>query len=638
MERTGDGAESVTYAYDAADRLLREDSSTRGAIEYAYDADGQLVGKSGGGHDYAYAYGVEGRLQAVRDGGLLLMSAAYDGDGKLVAEETLYHASRDLAAVPGAGLLVDFLGGGPQDEVRTDRAISAAVHAMASMAGALSCAANPAVACEASPIAVRVARELFGMGGAYVPEGVPRLLLDAGGLAPASPGLAATDEAYDTTSFVNSTVFEVPQVAATASTRDGSRAYAYGNSRLSALSGAGAVEYLQDGRGSTVQEATARGGVTAWRAYTAQGEVAAGSNPSERPFFGYNSERQDPGTGLVDMHARRYDSSSGRFGVADVVLGALSDPLSLNRYLYCESDPVNFTDPTGHVKAKVKKTISMDTSAQKGKASIGLTERLFTQVEFGMNPQKSPALAKVWGSIHTSLWEIKTSTLIREQYGVGAQWLFSNRAAASYRRNVQEIYCGNADHVKAFALDLHAFAQEYGMVPVVSTLADWCAYVAEGDVGMTSLYSILALLETNPYSWISGSSKAGSAAKGISRLYAGAGINIAKSLSGRGLVVNGKYVETSADVAEMIINAERKGSALEKIDQFHQAASFVSKEQLKNGKVFVLDDARGTKSILLQTKGGLNGQDGIYEFILETDGKISHQRFKLSDEFDGKPN
>ena len=100
MERTGDGAESVTYAYDAADRLLREDSSTRGAIEYAYDADGQLVGKSGGGHDYAYAYGVEGRLQAVRDGGLLLMSAAYDGDGKLVAEETLYQSFPLTIGVP----------------------------------------------------------------------------------------------------------------------------------------------------------------------------------------------------------------------------------------------------------------------------------------------------------------------------------------------------------------------------------------------------------------------------------------------------------------------------------------------------------------------------------------------------------
>ena len=447
MERTGDGAESVTYAYDAADRLLREESSTRGTVEYAYDADGQLVGKSGDGHDYTYGYGVEGRLRAVRDGGLLLMSAAYDGDGKLVAEETLYHASRDLAAVPGAGLLVDFLGGDPQDEVRTDRAISAAVHAMASMGGALSCAVNPTIACEASPIAVRVARELLGMGGAYVPAGVPRLLLDAGGLAADAPGLSATDEAYDVASFTNSTVFEMPQVAATTSTRDGSQAYAYGSSRLSALTGAGAVEYLQDGRGSTVQEATERGGVTAWRTYTAQGALAAGSDPSERPFFGYNSERQDAATGLVDMHARRYDASSGRFGVADTLLGALSDPLSLNRYLYCESDPVNFIDPTGHARLK------MDRNAKKGTASIDPTERLFTQVEFGMRLRATGAMASVWGGIHTKIWEIKRSVEIRQQYGKKGQRLFERRAAESYRKNVQRIYCGSAARMSESTYD-----------------------------------------------------------------------------------------------------------------------------------------------------------------------------------------
>lgn len=46
--------------------------------------------------------------------------------------------------------------------------------------------------------------------------------------------------------------------------------------------------------------------------------------------------------------------STGRFGVQDSYLGQMTDPLSLNRYLYCLSDPLNLIDPGGHWGAKVK--------------------------------------------------------------------------------------------------------------------------------------------------------------------------------------------------------------------------------------------------------------------------------------------
>ena len=47
------------------------------------------------------------------------------------------------------------------------------------------------------------------------------------------------------------------------------------------------------------------------------------------------------------MGARFYDSSKGSFIQQDRYMGDPSDPLSLNRYVYCGLDPVNYVDPTG---------------------------------------------------------------------------------------------------------------------------------------------------------------------------------------------------------------------------------------------------------------------------------------------------
>jgi RHS repeat-associated protein len=67
--------------------------------------------------------------------------------------------------------------------------------------------------------------------------------------------------------------------------------------------------------------------------------------------------RTDPVTGLVDMGARHYDPGRGRFTTPDTVIGALPAPVSLNRYLYANADPVNYTDPDGHWPQWLKDTI-----------------------------------------------------------------------------------------------------------------------------------------------------------------------------------------------------------------------------------------------------------------------------------------
>ena len=82
---------------------------------------------------------------------------------------------------------------------------------------------------------------------------------------------------------------------------------------------------------------------------TTQGFTAAGNPPVDKARQKFTGYEQDAETGLNFAEARYDSSAQGRFTSADSVGGSAGNPQSLNRYAYVGNNPMNYSDPTGHM-------------------------------------------------------------------------------------------------------------------------------------------------------------------------------------------------------------------------------------------------------------------------------------------------
>ena len=110
----------------------------------------------------------------------------------------------------------------------------------------------------------------------------------------------------------------------------------------------GSVSVVTDG---TTKQVTARESFGPWGKqrnadWSDNATCSAGlTSPTTR---GFTSQEDIASLCLVNLNARLYDPSIGRFLSADSVIPDPYDGQSYNRYTYVNNRPLSFTDPTGH--------------------------------------------------------------------------------------------------------------------------------------------------------------------------------------------------------------------------------------------------------------------------------------------------
>lgn len=158
---------------------------------------------------------------------------------------------------------------------------------------------------------------------------------------------------YELTGYINDINSEYTQVLTEFGANGNTvNVYEYGAQRNSATINGTKGYYLYDGRGSVAALSGNSGGNMITYRYDAYGNTTKSNNTVNNPYQ-YNAEYTDSSTEQQYLRARYYDSSQGRFTTKDTVLGSIEKPITRNLYTYCGNNPLNYIDPSGHIKKPV---------------------------------------------------------------------------------------------------------------------------------------------------------------------------------------------------------------------------------------------------------------------------------------------
>ena len=362
--------------------------------------------------------------------------------------------------------------------------------------------------------------------------------------------------------------------------------YTRGFELISRREGTTASYYVYDG-GLSVRALTNEAGtVTDTLVFDAFGNETGRTGTTDNPY-GFQGEEQDA-TGLYYLRARYMDPATGTFTTMDTYGGSLSDPMSLHKYLFANSNPVMYSDPSGHFTT---------------------TEQLL--------------ICALIGEITSSvLYYVELFTTDNIQYENPKDYILGGAKAA------------------LTGLLMGVFMCLFYMAFVYITTA----YIATVIFGVSGLFMAgFGMLEgtddiengDSALGWTKIVINALAAALCVFSLINGT-IAEHSSNAGNGTVNDNSDHDkpnfsnnTTPDKEKAIndiLNGERIGSGLQD-NATHRAASFLSEEHLRSGHVYCVIGKDGNTYTLLQTKGQLNGVDGVFEYLINDAGQVTHQRF-----------
>jgi RHS repeat-associated protein len=159
------------------------------------------------------------------------------------------------------------------------------------------------------------------------------------------------------------------------------RTYSYGLECISEYQPIGgtwsASFYGYDGGGNTRQLTSSTGSITDTYEYDAWGNLLNSTGTTPNAYM-YRGEFFDSDLGLYYLRARWMNPLTGRFLSRDPEDGIPADPMTLQKYVYADSDPVNASDPSGRaaLAEDVQVTVKIDLGALPAVAAAGCAVKL----------------------------------------------------------------------------------------------------------------------------------------------------------------------------------------------------------------------------------------------------------------------
>jgi len=137
--------------------------------------------------------------------------------------------------------------------------------------------------------------------------------------------------------------------------------------------------------------------------------------------FAYTGEQYDSETGLLYLRARYYDPEIGRFITVDPYLGRMEEPVTQNRYIYVQNNPLAFNDPTGMDVLNAGLDIRVPSWLTSGLTALGNKEIIPT----GFSLSVAVSVPTPWAGGEFDLGLVGTGTFVTKSEGAIASGLAS---------------------------------------------------------------------------------------------------------------------------------------------------------------------------------------------------------------------
>ena len=372
------------YEYNESNQLISEklyNGKKTTSLAYTYDADGNRISETGRiGTDKVnktYEYSVENRLAAVRDGDELLLAAAYDGDGNRVFLLNYnLHTDDDWKGNSGNGNGNNKDNSGSGNNGKGNSGNNGNGNGNGKGKGNNKKNSKSGGTDDAGYGNATNAEENNSQNqcGILFPVQEEVSAVEADLISRIKT--TGKEKNYELIEYLNDVNREHAEVLVEQNINGKTdTSYIYGAEindgfdRISLDRFDGSTGYyLYDARGSVSGITNEEGQVYQSYRYSVTGEIAFGA-PQYENEYAYNGESYNPNIESQYLRARYYCVVTATFLTEDSYLGNQTEPLTLNRYNYCVSSYLNYTDPSGNEVEVLESLkgwiIDPDTQAQK---------------------------------------------------------------------------------------------------------------------------------------------------------------------------------------------------------------------------------------------------------------------------------